>query len=286
MKKFTLLAVLLFALTAQAFAESSVWKAQKGASVMYLGGTFHLLRPADFPLPPEFEQAYRAADTLVFETDIGKLSDPVVQQQMVSSGMYPAGTTIQGYLTPATYEKLENYCLSKGLPLERLQKFKPFLISITLTMLELKELGVAPEGVDVHMYKKGASDRKNMQKLETVEQQIGFISSMGEGYEESFINYSLNDLRGTQEGFREMLSAWKSGDDQRLTTLFVGQAKMKMPLVYYKLIVDRNNAWLPVIDKFGTSKGKEFILVGVAHLVGPDGILEALKKKGYRVEKL
>jgi uncharacterized protein YbaP (TraB family) len=30
----------------------------------------------------------------------------------------------------------------------------------------------------------------------------------------------------------------------------------------------------------------EFILVGAAHLVGPDGIIEALKKKGYQVDKL
>lgn len=286
MKKFILLVVLVFALCTQSFAGTSVWKAQKGTSVMYLGGTCHLLRPADFPLPPEFERAYRAADALVFETDLGKLHDPAVQQRFVSEGMYPNGTTIQGYLTPATYKKLEQYCLSKGLPLERLKQFKPFLISITLTMIELKAIGIAPEGVDMYMYRKGVQDGKPVEKLETVEQQMGFIASMGEGYEESFINYSLNDLQGTQSGFVQMLSAWRQGDDKLLDRLFVGQAKSRMPLVYYKLIADRNNNWLPMIDKFGKSARKEFILVGVAHLVGPDGILEALKQKGYRVEKL
>jgi len=285
-KKITLLVILFFALSTQALAESSVWKAQKGASVMYLGGTFHLLRPGDFPLPVEFEQAYRAADTLVFETDIGKLTDPAVQQQLVSGAMYSDGGSIQGYLTPATYEKLSKYCLSKGLALERLKQFKASLISLTLTMIELKEIGVAAEGVDLYYYKKGVKDRKRIEKLETVEQQMGFVASMGEGYEESFINYSLNDLRETKRGFLEMLSAWKKGDDNMLAKIFVRQTKIKTPLVYYNLIVERNNSWLPVIDKFGASKRKEFILVGVAHLVGPDGILEALKNKGYRVEKL
>ncbi|MCG2679843.1 MAG: TraB/GumN family protein [Kiritimatiellae bacterium] len=27
-------------------------------------------------------------------------------------------------------------------------------------------------------------------------------------------------------------------------------------------------------------------MVGAGHLVGPDGIIEALKKKGYKVDKL
>jgi len=277
---------MMFALVTQSLAQTSVWKVQKGESVMYLGGTCHLLRPADFPLPPEFEQAYHAADTLVFETDLGKLNDPAVQQQFVVGGMYPDGTTIQGYLTPATYKKLETYCLSKGLPLDRLKQFKPFLISITLTMIELKEIGVAPEGVDMYMYRKGVQDKKSIEKLETVEQQMGFIATMGDGYEESFINYSLNDLHGTQDGFLEMLAAWRKGDDKLLVSMFVGQAKVRMPLVYHKLIADRNSDWLPMIDKFGKSENKEFILVGVAHLVGPDGILEALKKKGYQIEKL
>jgi len=38
-----------------ASAESSVWKVSKGASVLYVGATCHLLREADFSLPPEFD---------------------------------------------------------------------------------------------------------------------------------------------------------------------------------------------------------------------------------------
>ena len=63
--------VLLFC--TQAIAESSLWTIQKGGSITYLGGTCHLLRQSDFPLPPEFYKAYGASDILVFETDIAEL---------------------------------------------------------------------------------------------------------------------------------------------------------------------------------------------------------------------
>jgi uncharacterized protein YbaP (TraB family) len=52
------------------------------------------------------------------------------------------------------------------------------------------------------------------------------------------------------------------------------------------LITDRNRNWLPVIEAYQRKPQTRFILVGVGHLVGPDGLIEALKKRGYTVDKL
>jgi len=60
----------------------------------------------------------------------------------------------------------------------------------------------------------------------------------------------------------------------------------KMPQLYKKLLTDRNKNWLPMIDAYTKPPRKEFILVGVGHLVGPDGIPAALRQKGCKVEKL
>jgi uncharacterized protein YbaP (TraB family) len=66
MKKLLLSLLLILITCTQSFAESSVWKIRKGDSAIYLGGTFHILRQADFPLPDEFEKAYAASDMVVF----------------------------------------------------------------------------------------------------------------------------------------------------------------------------------------------------------------------------
>jgi hypothetical protein len=57
MKKILLGMALVLLICTPSWAESSVWKIQKDNSVMYLGGTFHLLRPSDFPLPPRIRRS-------------------------------------------------------------------------------------------------------------------------------------------------------------------------------------------------------------------------------------
>jgi len=58
-----------------AIADASVWSVRSGDNVIYLGGTVHLLRPGDYPLPDEFEEAYQASSELYCETDIAAMSD-------------------------------------------------------------------------------------------------------------------------------------------------------------------------------------------------------------------
>ena len=62
MKLATLLSLCLFTATLALQAQSSVWKVSKGGNTLYIGGTSHLLRTSDYPLPAEFDLAYAAAD--------------------------------------------------------------------------------------------------------------------------------------------------------------------------------------------------------------------------------
>jgi uncharacterized protein len=70
------------------FADSSVWVASSGDNKVYLGGTVHLLRPEDFPLPEEYEQAYQDSSQPVFETDISPMNDLSVQAAMLQQLTY------------------------------------------------------------------------------------------------------------------------------------------------------------------------------------------------------
>jgi len=254
--------------------------------VLFLGGTFHLLRPSDFPLPPEFEKAYQASDILVFETDISKLHDPSVQQKLMSQAMYADGSTIDKHLSPKTYGLLNEYCTSRGIQLENIKHFKPSIISVTMTALELARLGVVSEGVDTFMYQLAANDNKETEGLETIDEQIQFIAGMGDGNEDAYIAHSLKDIESIKQDYETMVEAWKKGDIRKIDALFVADLKTKMPKLYKELLADRNKKWLPLIEAYHKTPEKEFILVGAGHLVGPDGIIEALRRKGYKVEKL
>jgi hypothetical protein len=56
--------------------------------------------------------------------------------------------------------------------------------------------------------------------------------------------------------------------------------------MYQRLLVERNRNWMPKIEVLFARPGRALVVVGAAHLVGPDGLLAMLKAKGYTVEQL
>ena len=285
MRKILLSIILVLLFCTQSLAESSVWKIQKGESVMYLGGTCHLLRQSDFPLPAEFDKAYRESDIVVFETDLGEFNNPSAQAKLMSKAMYNDGSTVDKHLSSQTYKLLSGYCEANGIPLGVLKQFKPSMIVVMMEAVELAKLNVTQEGVDTFFYKLAKRDKKIVEGLETVDEQISYLAGMGEGNEDAFVRYTIEDFKSIERQYESLVAAWKKGDTRRIYDLMVADLK-EMPKLYKELLTDRNKNWLPLIDAYQKTPQKRFILVGVGHLVGPDGILEALRQKGYKVEKL
>lgn len=283
------MAVLLVmsALFAQSVAaDTSVWKVKSGANTVYLGGTVHLLRPSDYPLPPEFDQAYANSSSVYFETDIDSMSDLGVQAQMLQQLTYSDERTLKTVLNEEAYTALEKYTQTVGLPLMMLEKFKPGMIISTLQVLDFQRMGFTPQGVDMHFNSRALADGKQTGAFETIEEQLGFLAAMGEGNESEFILLSLKDLENTDALMAEMITAWRGGDANALTELFVDDMRNEAPEIYESMLLQRNGNWLPEIEALLTDEATEFVLVGAAHLIGPDGLVNMLEAKGYQVNPL
>ena len=97
---------------------------------------------------------------------------------------------------------------------------------------------------------------------------------------------SLEDLDNTANLIDEMIGAWRAGDSEALRTLFVDDMLERAPVVYDSLLRQRNLRWIPQIEAMFDDPEIEFVLVGAAHLVGADGIVELLRARGYAVSKL
>jgi len=279
--------VCLFLLSlSQAKADTSVWSVRSGDNVIYLGGTVHLLRPADYPLPGEFEEAYQASSELYFETDIASMSDLSVQAQMLQQLTYGDDESLSSILSDEAYAALSAYTATAGLPIAMLNKFKPGLLISTLQILVFQSMGFTPQGVDAFFHTQAVGDGKAEGQLETVQEQIGFIAAMGEGNESEFILLSLKDLAETGDVMEDMIGAWRSGDAEGLSELFVEEMKVEAPALYDTLLLQRNLKWVPQIDSMLQDADTEFVLVGAAHLVGENGLLDLLSQKGYEINQL
>ena len=285
MKKLMLGVILNLIVNFSVSADTSLWKVQLNTSVTYLGGTCHVLREADYPLPEEFEKAYEDSDIIVFETEIGELNSIGTQEMIIRKGIYNDGLSLDKVLSHKTYDILRRYCESLGIPVSSLNKLKPSLVVLTLLGLELQKMGVDQTGVDSYFHHKATMEGKKAEGLESVKEQIEFVLSMGRDNEDDFIEHSIKDLKKTKQTINELIAAWKQGDEDKLYEVFVAQMKKDYPDLYETLLAGRNREWLPEIERYLQTSQKEFILVGVGHLVGEDGIIEHLRRRGYKINK-
>ena len=285
MKKTCLGIIFALGISLSAYAETSLWKVQKNSFTVYIGGTIHVLRNSDYPLPKEFYKAYEDSDIVVFETDLEKFNSPEIQQLLMKKVIYTDGLSLKKVLSSETYDFLKNYCDEVGIPVFSLNHLKPSIIVLTLLVLELKKMGIDQKGVDLYFYQQATTDGKNKEALETVKEQIEFISSMGDGNENNFIVNSIKDLKKTSQIFSKIIDAWKKGNERQFYEAFIGPMKKDYPDLYRTLLVERNRDWLHKIGAYLKTPQKELVLIGVGHLGGEDGIIQGLKKRGYKIEK-
>ena len=286
LKDLALLLAMSLSLFNGAWADTSVWVITSGNNTVYLGGTVHLLRPTDYPLPEEYEQAYQASSEIYFETDISAMTDFSVQAQMLQQLSYDDGRTLKTVLNTEAYTALSEYTDKLGLPLMMLEKFKPGMVVSTLQLLEFQKMGFTPQGVDNYFNTRAVGDAKTLGQLESIEQQIGFLAAMGEGNESEFILLSLRDLEETEAVMEEMIRAWREGNNDKLAEMFIADMKAEAPELYDSLLLQRNLNWIPQIESMLRDAETEFVLVGAAHLVGDQGLLDLLSRKGFQVKQL
>lgn len=282
MKIYLSIFLMVTVLTFDAFAQSSVWKISKNGSDVFIGGTIHLLREQDFPLPDEFDEAYQSSSILVFETDINKMGSAEFQQSLMSKAIYSGDSTINDVLSAETMESLENECTALGLPFQQLQKLRPSVLILTIVVMHYQNLGINSPGVDAHYHKRATEDTKKILSLESIEEQINLIANMGAGNEDEFVTHSLEDLKRVKEELLTLIQAWKEGDVEE-SIKDLDEMKQNYPKLYEDLLLKRNEAWMPQIKELFDSEDTEFILVGNLHLHGTDGILKQLKDDGYKI---
>jgi uncharacterized protein YbaP (TraB family) len=120
------------------------------------------------------------------------------------------------------------------------------------------------------------------QALETMAYQLDRFDSLSPALQEALLKTTMEDLDREVEGVKELAEAWRFGNVAAIEKMTLTTLK-EAPELYQKLLVERNHNWIPHVEKCLTDKAGCFIVVGAAHLVGPDGLPTLLAKKGLKV---
>jgi uncharacterized protein YbaP (TraB family) len=277
---------LLLSQGAGAQEKSFLWKVRAEKGSLYILGSIHFLKKENYPLKKTIEEAFGAAQKLVLEIDLRSADPATVQRLTLEKGLNRDGTTLQQKISPETYSLAEQHAKELGIDIRALSPFKPWLVALTMTALQLQKLGFdAGFGVDRYLAERGAKVGKAMSGLETVGFQIGLVDQLSPQDQESMLRQSLKEMDLVDRSLDRIVRSWSTGDVHSLEELLLS-AMRDYPEVHQKIIVDRNRRWLPQIEKALKQGESTLVVVGAAHLVGKDGILELLKARGYTLEQL
>jgi len=263
-----------------------LWKVSSGKGSLYLVGSIHLLTKDYYPLSPALDAAFKESDLLVEEADLGEMATPASQFALLTRGLLPGGQSLDKVLSPSTYALVTKRIGDLGIPIEPLKRFKPWLLAMTLVEMEWQRAGFdASLGLDRHFYDRARSDGKNVQGLETVEYQVSLFDGMTMEEQDRMLAESLKDLDQERANLLTLTNAWKAGNAAAVERIVLDDLKDD-PVMYQRLLVDRNRNWLPRLDALLARNGRAFVVVGAAHLIGPDGLIAMFRAKGYTVDQL
>lgn len=280
-----LLSIVVLPLSAH--ARAPVWEVTAGDNTLYVGGTIHMLAAKDYPLPIAFDTAYLQAEKLVLELDLTRTGSNMLLNLSKAGLLWPVGETLQQKVSADTWQAFEQHMQSRNLPAATFNLYKPGGLIMTLLPAELIRMGVGTAGVDRHYANRAQADNKDVVGLETLEQQLALISSLGVGNEDRFMRYFIRDLNNLQQQFDQMRAAWRSGNNEALIAASnLAEMEREFPAVYESMLVVRNNAWMPQLHALLQTDEIELVLVGALHLVGEHGVIKQLQDAGYQVRQL
>ncbi|MEQ9620030.1 MAG: TraB/GumN family protein [Deltaproteobacteria bacterium] len=263
-----------------------LWRVSSETNNVYILGSLHLLNEKHYPLSEVYENAFDDSRILVFEVDPGVLDEPETARMMLSKATLPRDKTLSGVLSEETYTLTKEKLGDMGVNIIMFSKSKPWFIALTAGMLKLKSMGLNPEyGLDRYFYDRAAEEDKEVVGLETAEYQVDLLASVGGDKQDELLLQTLTELDLMEEEINKLIAAWSSGDDERFETI-IFKSYEGYPEIYERLIVERNKNWLPRIEEFTGAGENYMVVVGSAHLVGKDGLINLLRKKGHEVEQM
>jgi uncharacterized protein YbaP (TraB family) len=263
-----------------------MWKVEDKGPVVYILGSVHFLKRENYPLNPKIENAFETADTLIVEANINEMSkiDP---QFIAAKAIYGENDSLKNHVSPETYEFIKQEAIRLALPMEIVDRQKPWILALTLASAEIMKLGYDPQyGIDRYFLSK-AGRVKRVLELEGFAYQVNLLSGLSAEEQELLLLLTLRDLKNGGGEVDNLVTAWASGDAAGVEAILNKKLREnpKIHSFYEKFLYLRNREMVSKIEFYLKTNGIYFVVVGAAHLTGEKGIIRLLKTKGYRVQQ-
>lgn len=274
------LLVLLVCATANA---ASVWKVTgPNGETLYLGGSVHALRSTDYPLPPAFNRAFDASTHLVFEVDDKGMSGTT--KSLLKAGEYPKGDSLKNHVDPRTYNYVKRVFGLMQVPEPKWARYRPWFLVLLLQSSGMRDFS-GQLGVDQFLSNRAKANKKAVSGLETGAEHAAVYSGLSDRQGEALLLHMFIPQERERGDSPSWMPAWRRGDADAITAS-MHAAYRDFPAFAVRILDERNRRWMPKVEGYLRSGQTHYVVVGAAHLGGPNGLLAMLRAKGYQTAQL
>jgi len=262
---------------------AAVWRATApGGGTVYLGGSVHALRSVDYPLPAAFNRAFDLSSRIVFEVDAKEMAR--VSKSIDESAAYGKGDSLKNHVDPRTYDYLKRVFALARVPEAKFSRYRPWFLALMLQSQGGNRDFVGALGVEEFLTKRARANAKPILGLESAREHAAVFSGLNERQSEAMLLITFIP-RANPASSSTMMSAWRRGDSEALWRM-THDGFRDYPVLGDRVLEARNRAWVPQIERFAASGTTHFVVVGAAHMGGPEGLLNLLRNRNYRIEQL
>jgi len=281
-KLYTAIAALLcFAASAQNKDNGLLWKISGNGLTKpsYLFGTIHIT--CDAALDKNVLTALDNTAQLYLELD---MDDPAMQTQMLGGMMMNNGKTMKSLASEADFKLVDEFLLKNtGMGAALMNNFKPAMVTM---LLYPKMMDCPMQSIETELMKVTKTQNEEVYGLETLADQMAVFDAIP--YEEQMadlIEMAKGNMMKQKAEFAELMEVYKTQDLAKIQALIDNPENKMMSGHSDILLANRNKKWIPKIQETA-KKTPTFFGVGAAHLPGDNGVINLLRKKGFKVEAM
>jgi uncharacterized protein len=242
----------------------------------YLFGTIHATCPDRLVLSNSLKKAFQKSSQVYLEVD---LDDPNLMRDSLQGSMLKDGTSLKNYLSAQEYTRAKQFFKTNiSQPLDALSTLKPIILSTLMFPALLNCNPVSWENTFLGLAK---AQKKNVLGLETIQAQFNALDRIPTKIQATLLMQTIDNVPRAKKELADLLTAYKNQDIDQIRQLIARSPGMK-PEYEAAIIDNRNFTWIPGMVQAAKTKST-FFGVGAGHLGGKYGVVELLRRTGYRV---
>jgi len=242
----------------------------------YLYGTIHIQRKEVFAYDSIVQKIFDTCSAYAMEISMDEVNPIKAAKMMMLE------KPLDQLISPEKYARIDSFFRAEtGIGIGLRKTTKPFFL---MAQLMQKDIGSDMEmALDLYFFNMAKDQKKKTIGIEKFEEQMAAVDQLTVDEQVDLILKGLGDTTSSMAKFDDLIKVYLEGDLDKMIELSTDT--MYPPKFNQAFLIDRNVHMAERIGKHCKDQ-MTFCAIGAAHLGGPQGVIELMKKDGFTLKPI